>query len=248
MGALAGCGSLQARPHVPRADHLPSLATPRRHTGAVYNASTSETFRPRIDKPVPAGVAYELRRAYYASVSWMDFCVGRLLDELKALDLESRTIVAFHSDHGFQLGEHNSWAKFTNFELGTRVPLLMRAPMYPGSSDRRTPLLVELVDVFPTLADLAGVPLTGKDLERVDGVSLAPVFRDPSITSIKTDKGTEDKTLAFSQFPHNYDFGCPFYRDGLCYEDGHVGKQGGVGGVGRQASSVTSWNLSQSCI
>ena len=52
----------------------------------------------------------------------------------------------------------------------------------------------------------------------------------------------------FSQFPHNYDFGCPFYRDGLCYEDGHVGKQGGVGGVGRQASSVTSWNLSQSCI
>lgn len=181
-----------------------------------------------------------------------------------------------------------------------QVPLLVRAPMYPDSRDRRTPLLVELVDLFPTLAELAGVPLTGEDLERIDGVSLAPVrqicrkgspssvtvrqfgplgrsasalacfrspegppshsagcrpsgiisttpttkvIRDPSLTRIKTDKGTEDKTLAFSQFPHNYDFGCPFFRDGLCYDNGHAagGPNVGAGAVGRHTSGVTSW-------
>ena len=135
-------------------------------------------------------------------------------------DLNAARVLRCTADHGWQLGEHNSWHKFTNFELGTRVPLIVRAPMLPASTGRTTRVLAELVDVFPTLADLAGVPLGSDDAHRVDGTSLAPVFSDPSTTVVPNGKGTFNKSVAYSQYPHVSDFGCPFWRDGLCYADG----------------------------
>lgn len=98
--------------------------------------------------------------------------------------------------------------QFTNFELGTRIPLVMRAPWMTNSVGKRSTMMVELVDVFPTVAALAGTP---EPIDDLDGVSLAPVFEDPTLTTISTDKGTHDKTVAFSQFPHDTNFGCPWF-------------------------------------
>jgi len=136
-----------------------------------------------------------------------------VLDELRALGLEDSTAVVLHGDHGWQLGEHNSWHKFTNFELGTRVPLIVRAPWKPASIGARVHLLTELIDLYPTLSELVGAP-TPRD--QLDGVSVAPLFDQPSRTSLPT-PATRNKTVAYSQYPHRTDHNCMWYRDGKCF-------------------------------
>ena len=174
-----------------------------------------------------------MRHAYYASVSWLDFQVGRVLDSLGSLALVDETVVVFHSDHGFQLGEHNSWHKFTNFELGTRVPLIIRAPHIAGSAGRRTAEPVELVDVFPTLAAMVQT----KPKDALDGTSLVKYFTSPPppkggvgagrhgrIDAAWTERegsltGGHNAPLiyAYSQFPHSTNYNCTFFRDGACH-------------------------------
>jgi iduronate 2-sulfatase len=187
-----------------------------------YNASTGATFPMNITHPLEDKVARTARHAYYASVSWFDYQVGRVLDELALLELESKTIVVVHGDHGWQLGEHNSWHKYTNFELGVRVPLIIRAPMLPASIGQVIHGLAELVDVYPTLAELAG---TGAPTDQLDGVSLLPFLQEPTRRSFPTSRmqGTLNKTVAFSQYPHG-DNGllvpastCPFFYNGGCH-------------------------------
>jgi len=112
-----------------------------------------------------------------------------------------------------QLGEHNSWHKFTNFELGVRVPLIIKHPGMPNAAGKRTNTFAELVDVYPTLADLSG---SGTPADTLDGVSLRPLFEDPDQGTIATDKGTLNKTVAYSQYPHSSDFGCPIYHSTGC--------------------------------
>ena len=119
--------------------------------------------------PLPRNVQQLARHAYMASVSWMDYQVGRIMDELEELGLTSTTVCVLHGDHGeylvhccsefasfrqrhaatgWQLGEHNSWHKYTNFELGVRVPLIIRAPMLATNRVGVTTYgLAELVDV-----------------------------------------------------------------------------------------------------
>merc|ERR1719253_924539 len=193
--------------------NMPGIAW---QANSFYNASNGYVWEHKIDEALPDYVINNMRHAYYASVSWMDHQVGRVLDELEALGLKDNTIVVMHGDHGWQLGEGNRWHKFTNFELGTRVPLIIRAPGKGQSIGKRTHGFAELVDLYPTLADLAGTP-TPKD--HLDGVSLAPFFEDPTITTFPTshEQGTKNKTLAFSQFPHKDDWGCKFIREGKCY-------------------------------
>jgi iduronate 2-sulfatase len=99
----------------------------------------------------------ELRHGYYAAVSYVDVQIGRVIDELDRLNLAGRTIIVLWSDHGFHLGENGQWGKKSNTELDTRIPLMVVAPgrTKPAS---RTSAMVELVDLFPTLAELAGLP------------------------------------------------------------------------------------------
>jgi iduronate 2-sulfatase len=115
--------------------------------------------------------------AYYAAITFMDAQVGRILEELERLGLRDNTAIVFTSDHGYHLGDHTFWQKGNVHEQVTRVPLIMSVPGYqPG----RTDSIVELVDLFPTLSDLAGLPAPA-DLQ---GVSLTPILKEHS-SSVK---------------------------------------------------------------
>jgi len=118
---------------------------------------------------------HELRRAYAAVVSFLDAQLGRVLDALDASPFANNTIIVMWGDHGYQVGEHGLWGKMTNFELATRVPLLLSVPGQPQGI--RSSALVEFVDVFPTLVDAAmGIEHAPKGLE---GKSMMPLFKDP---------------------------------------------------------------------
>ena len=108
----------------------------------------------------------------------MDYLVGQLLGEIEAAGLTQSTLIVFHSDHGWSLGENGDWLKFSLTELGTRVPLIIKAPHFPHSVGRRSAALVELVDIMPSVSELAGLPppsVRHGDAP-LDGISFAPLF------------------------------------------------------------------------
>lgn len=110
---------------------------------------------------------------YYASVTFMDEQVGRILDELERLGLRETTAVVFLSDHGYHLGDHGFWQKANLHEQVVRVPLIMSVP---GFEPGRSSSVVELVDIYPTLTELVGLA-TPNDLH---GTSLVPILKDAS--------------------------------------------------------------------
>ncbi len=131
-------------------------------------------FRDRpTGKPTPEE-ALQLRHGYYAATSYVDAQVGKVVAELDRLALASSTIIVFWSDHGFHLGEHALWAKTSNFELDARVPLIIATPDHPRG--QRTHAIVELLDLYPTLADLCGLAAPAE----LEGTSLRPLLENPS--------------------------------------------------------------------
>jgi len=129
----------------------------------------------------------EMRRAYYSVVSFMDSQLGRVLDALESNQLRSSTVVVFWGDHGYQLGEHGLWCKCTNFELATRVPLIISLPnqVTAGKSTRG---FASLLDVYPTLIDACGLPPNHAN----EGKSLVPLLMNPD--------DIEDFNVSYSQF------------------------------------------------
>jgi len=143
---------------------------------------------------VPDEKMAEVRHGYYAATSYMDAQVGRVLQELERLGLAGNTVVSLYSDHGFHIGEHNLWGKLTNYDMGTRAPLLLASPFQKdkgGVIDEA----VEFLDIYPTLADLCHI----EKPSALEGKSLAPSLdnREAAV-----------KNFAVSQFarPVSYNF------------------------------------------
>lgn len=137
--------------------------------------------------PLSPDLAKRLVHGYSACVSYVDAQIGRVLDGLEMRGLTDNTIVILTADHGFQLGDHGMWGKATNFEKATRVPLLLRAPGM-ASAGAKTGSPVELVGLYPTLCDLAGLPKPS----HLQGTSFARLLAEPEMSLRKT---------AVSQFP-----------------------------------------------
>ena len=168
--------------------------------------------------PVPPEQQREMIHGYRACVSYIDAQVGLLLEQLKELDLEKNTIVVLWGDHGWHLGDHGMFCKHSNYEQAVRSPLIFSAP---GQKARgtKTESPSEFVDIFPTLCELAGLPVPG----RVEGKSLVPVLDDPEVMV---------REAAMEQFPRNDMMGYTLrdkrYRYVKWVKNGF--KQGGVNG------------------
>uniref|UniRef100_A0A4X1SVW1 Iduronate 2-sulfatase n=1 Tax=Sus scrofa TaxID=9823 RepID=A0A4X1SVW1_PIG len=185
--------------------------------------------------PIPTDFQRKIRQSYFASVSYVDTQVGRLLSALDGLELARSTIVALTSDHGWALGEHGEWAKYSNFDVATRVPLLVYVPgrtaplpeaggrlfpyidpfasasesMEPG---RQAGDLVELLSLFPTLAGLAGLrvpprcPVPSFHVELCrEGRNLLKYFQFGDLEEEPHARGNPRELVAYSQYPRPAD-------------------------------------------
>ena len=141
--------------------------------------------------PLSEEQARTLKHGYYACVSYTDAQIGRVLDELERLQLSDRTIVILWGDHGWKLGEHAMWCKHTNFENDTWAPLICTAPFQKAAGEH-TRALVEFVDIYPTLCDLAALPRP----DHLEGSSFAPLLDAPD---------QPWKRAVFSQYPRGRD-------------------------------------------
>jgi iduronate 2-sulfatase len=120
---------------------------------------------------VPPQKAREMMHGYYASVSFVDAQVGKVLDALHRLDLDKNTIVILWSDNGWNLGDHGRWSKYTNSEPSTRVVMMVSGPGIPGN--QKTNALVELIDIYPSLCELCGLTPP----EYLEGTSFVPLLQ-----------------------------------------------------------------------
>lgn len=127
-----------------------------------------------------------LKQGYYASVSYVDALFGQVVQHLKDLDIYDNTVIIVWGDHGWKLGEHNGWCKQTNYNIDIHVPMIARSPNQTNVG-QQTFELTELIDMFPSLCDMAGI----EKPSYLQGTSFVPLMQDPDL---------EWKSAAFSQF------------------------------------------------
>ncbi|MDO6761215.1 sulfatase [Tamlana sp. 2_MG-2023] len=140
--------------------------------------------------PIDDEMAITLKHAYLACVSYVDAQIGKMIDALDEAGLRENTIIILWSDHGWHLGDMGIWGKATNYEIATRVPLVIWTPDMPDENrGKKTDALVELVDMYPTLAELAGLDKP----EHLEGYSFVPLLENPE---------NPWKEAVFSQFPN----------------------------------------------
>ena len=154
------------------------------------HASFELRTRAGIPKMGPLGpeLSRTLKHAYLASTSYVDAQIGRLITALEEAGVRDNTIIVVWGDHGWYLGDMGVWGKATNYEIATRVPLMIWTPDMK-TRGKGSDALVELVDIYPTLCELAAVPTP----THVEGHSFTPLFDEPD---------REWKKAAFSQYPN----------------------------------------------
>ena len=174
-------------------DKLPLLDT-RRPEGApdiAFHASTELLGSGKNAVKLTPEQAAEWRHGYFANISYLDAQIGKMLDALEKEGLAKNTIITFVGDHGYHIGEHQLWGKTSDFELDARVPMFISTPGMK-TAGQRTGALAELIDLFPTLIDLCGLPKAGS----LEGASLARVLLDTS-ASVKPASFTQHPRPAY---------------------------------------------------
>ncbi len=159
---------------MPQFEELPSGApqVAGKRGGEINNYKPVPT-----DHPIDADLKRKLIHGYYASASYVDAQIGKLIDAVDRLGLAEDTVIVLWGDHGFHLGDLGIWTKHTNYEQANRIPLLVVAPGVTRP-DTATRQLATSVDLYPTLAELAGLPAPAGP-QPIDGVSLVPVLKSP---------------------------------------------------------------------
>ena len=183
------------RPHVPfvapRSDYKPFLPYSKLQLPEKIPGDWDDIPRAGINYKTSLNMQMDVRRqkkavgGYYASVAYLDRQVGKVLDALAEAGLEDRTIVIFTSDHGYHLGEHDFWAKVSLRDESAQVPLIIRVPGKPPTVCHS---LVELLDLYPTIASLCGLEVPS----RLQGKDISLLFDDPA---------QEVRQMAFSVAP-----------------------------------------------
>ncbi len=162
---------------------LPKNAISRNDWGDLRHYGDAEVNAAKSDNPdyaaenfptLPEGKQREFVHGYWASVSFVDAQIGRVLDRLEALGMADDTVVVLCGDNGWHLGEHRLWSKCSNYEEAARVPLMVAVPGV--TTGVKTEALGELVDIYPTLCELTGLPIP----EHTEGASMVPLLKDPA--------------------------------------------------------------------
>ena len=175
--------NMKLHPFQKHAKNGPELAY---HNSGELRSYSDIPNRGKLDPALQA----ELIHGYHACVSYVDAQIGKLLDKLDELGITDSTIVCLWGDHGWHLGDHGLWCKHTNFEQAVRAPLIIAAPGFPKGNRTTSP--TGFVDVFPTLCDLAGLPIPAV----LQGKSLVPLMRHPEKTV---------REAVLSQYPRTID-------------------------------------------
>ena len=154
--------------------------------------------------------AVELRRGYLSAVTFMDSQLGRVLDALDDLKLANDTVVIFTSDHGYGLGERGHWGKGSLYEIDARVPLIVRDPHQPAGRGKSCAHLVELVDLYKSVVDLANLPFSRTLYTWLEGHSLRPSLARPRGHARRRDVAITmmPKCLGKATEPDNTPFSC----------------------------------------
>jgi iduronate 2-sulfatase len=198
--------SLTPSPDIPKNVNNASF-----HQSGEFNDYKLGDEKASLSRPFSDDYARKLRHAYYASVSYVDAQIGKVLAELKRLKLDQNTIVVVWGDHGWHLGDDRVWGKHTLSEWALRSPLIIRVPgTTKGASSNR---IVSSIDVYPTLMELCGI----KTSYTTDGKSLVPLLKDPA--------GSKWDNVAYSYFRRgitvrtdNYRFTKYFRKEGPVIE------------------------------
>jgi arylsulfatase A-like enzyme len=159
-------------------------------------------------------LAKEIKEAYYATTSFVDAQLGRVLEKLKQTGLDKNTIVVFTSDHGYHLGEHGHWQKQTLFENATRVPLIFSVP-WDKTTIKRTNSPVELIDIYPTIMDLLDITIP----KHVVGKSLKPLMlnntsniRNSALTKWQNGYSIKTEQYRITKWGENGELGYELYN------------------------------------
>lgn len=174
---------LASNPNVPEGapDHtMNSMYELRHYDGFNHIGHPQSSYRMSED------TSRILKHGYYASVSYVDALLGNLISHMKEIGIYENTIIIIWGDHGWKLGDHNSWGKMTNYNIDLKVPMIIR---YPDQENRgaQTFEIIELIDMFPSLCELADIEIP----DYMQGTSFVPLIKDPE---------RKWKSAAFSQF------------------------------------------------
>jgi iduronate 2-sulfatase len=181
---------------------LPTNQYPAFDVPKISISKSTELRNGYLDIPKKGDLSHELSKklthGYYATVSYVDHLVGKIIKTLEEEGIEKNTIIIFVSDHGFNLKEHSQWGKYTSHRISGRVPLIIYDPRNESNTNSNS--LVELVDIYPTVIELLGLDKPNHKLEGKSIVNILKnsVYKNKSHVFMKNAKGYTIKTANFS--------------------------------------------------